>query len=299
MRARSAAPSSPTPGRPRPSASSRGCCQAPASAARRSGGTATRARSTIADRMRDVEERAEAVLAALPGYVWDGDTAARAGRGHRGHAVRAARARRRGHGAARPGRRLVRAPRRCPGCCSPRAARSGSTRTRRKQWPPRRRFTIGHELGHWVDAPRRRPAGAVLPRSTRRRPRRATSRRRPARSPRRCSCRSGCSCASTPARRATWPRCARTFGSSIAATQRRIASLFYHGSGPAHPAAGAPRDERARRRGQARDRARGRRGRAAADRRRVAAGVAAARSPSRGSAGSGRRRRSTLEPAPG
>ncbi len=58
-----------------------------------------------------------------------------------------------------------------------------------RTWPPRRRFTIGHELGHWVmhrdrqrtlfcrattvdeDQPQRRPA---------------TSRRRRARSPRRC-----------------------------------------------------------------------------------------------------------------
>src|SRR4051794_16051324 len=29
--------------------------------------------STIADRMRDVEEQAEAVLGGLPGYVWDGE----------------------------------------------------------------------------------------------------------------------------------------------------------------------------------------------------------------------------------
>ena len=31
-----------------------------------------------------------------------------------------------------------------------------------KQWPPRRRFTIGHELGHWV-APPGRADGALLP----------------------------------------------------------------------------------------------------------------------------------------
>ena len=56
-------------------------------------------------------------------------------------------------------------------------------------WPPRRRFTIGHELGHWVmhrDGQQalfcRRTAVDERPG----RARRATSRRRRARSPPRC-----------------------------------------------------------------------------------------------------------------
>ena len=45
-----------------------------------------------------------------------------------------------------------------------------------RTWPTRRRFTIGHELGHWEHAPRP-PAGALLPLDDgRTRPSRARSR---------------------------------------------------------------------------------------------------------------------------
>ena len=81
--------------------------------------------------MRDVEERAEAVLAALPGYVWDGERLpvpvediADSGFGLLVRDVE-------DMGAA-PGRAARCAPAsRSPACCCPPAARSGSTPTRR------------------------------------------------------------------------------------------------------------------------------------------------------------------------
>ena len=62
-----------------------------------------------------------------------------------------------------------------------------------RTWPTRRRFTIGHELGHWElhrDLQRTLFCRATTIKRTSRRPC-PTSRRRPAGSPRRCSCRSG------------------------------------------------------------------------------------------------------------
>ena len=62
------------------------------------------------------------------------------------------------------------------------------------QWPPRRRFTIGHELGHWQlhrEPGRQATSSAARPRSTRSptRPTASRSRSRPTSSPPRSRCR--------------------------------------------------------------------------------------------------------------
>ena len=51
---------------------------------------------------------------------------------------------------AAPGAPALLAARRCRGCCCPRAGEIWVNADEAAQWPPRRRFTIGHELGHWV-----------------------------------------------------------------------------------------------------------------------------------------------------
>src|ERR1044072_6603653 len=99
--------------------------------------------------MRDVEERAEQVLGATPGYVWDGERLP----------VPIEEIVDSVHGllvcdvvdmGTMPG----------PPPLAPAQARSGLLLPARgeiwanaeeaRRWPPRRRFTIGHELGHWV-----------------------------------------------------------------------------------------------------------------------------------------------------
>ena len=99
--------------------------------------------------MRDVEERAEHVLAALPSYVWDGDTLpvpvediADTRSGCSSATSRT--------WAPRPAPRRSRPGRRCRACCSPRAARSGST--------PGGRAVAAAAALH--DRPRARPLGA-------------------------------------------------------------------------------------------------------------------------------------------
>jgi uncharacterized protein DUF955 len=99
--------------------------------------------------MRDVEERAEAVLAALPGYVWDGerlpvpveDIADSAF----GLLVRDIE----DMGAA-PGAPALLEGQALSGLLLPARGEIWVNAAEARQWPPRRRFTIGHELGHWV-----------------------------------------------------------------------------------------------------------------------------------------------------
>ena len=86
--------------------------------------------------MKEIERRAEAVLAALPDYVWRGELPpvpveeiADTYFGLRVHDVSPAQMRT------------------APGC--PELA-GGVNAEEADQWPPRRRFTIGHELGHHV-----------------------------------------------------------------------------------------------------------------------------------------------------
>src|SRR3954471_22560255 len=99
--------------------------------------------------MRDVEERAEAVLAALPGYVWDGDRLpvpvediADTGFGLLVRDVE-------DMGAA-PGAPALLDGQSLSGLLLPARGEIWVNAAEARQWPPRRRFTIGHELGHWV-----------------------------------------------------------------------------------------------------------------------------------------------------
>jgi hypothetical protein len=99
--------------------------------------------------MRDVEERAEAVLATLPGYVWNGerlpvpveDIADSAF----GLLVRDVE----DMGAA-PGAPPLLEGQALSGLLLPARGEIWVNAAEARQWPPRRRFTIGHELGHWV-----------------------------------------------------------------------------------------------------------------------------------------------------
>ena len=138
--------------------------------------------------MRDVEERAEAVLAGLPGYVWDGERLpvpvediADSGFGLLVRDVE-------DMGTA-PGAPALLDGQSLSGLLLPARGEIWVNADEARQWPPRRRFTIGHELGHWVmhrTGGSRRCSAAARPSTRPWRSRRATSRRRRARSPRRC-----------------------------------------------------------------------------------------------------------------
>ena len=99
--------------------------------------------------MRDVEERAEHVLAAAPGYVWDGerlpvpiedivDSVY-------GLLVRDVE----DMGAA-PGAPALATGQALSGLLLPARGEIWVNAEEARLWPPRRRFTISHELGHWV-----------------------------------------------------------------------------------------------------------------------------------------------------
>jgi hypothetical protein len=99
--------------------------------------------------MRDVEERAEAVLAALPGYVWDGERLpvpvediADSGFGLLVRDVEDMRS--------APGAPALAGGQSLSGLLLPARGEIWVNADEARQWPPRRRFTIGHELGHWV-----------------------------------------------------------------------------------------------------------------------------------------------------
>jgi IrrE N-terminal-like domain len=99
--------------------------------------------------MRDVEERAERVLASAPAYVWDGerlpvpiedivDSVY-------GLLVRDVEDMR-----AAPGAPPLAEGQSLSGLLFPSRGEIWVNAEEARQWPPRRRFTIGHELGHWV-----------------------------------------------------------------------------------------------------------------------------------------------------
>jgi hypothetical protein len=99
--------------------------------------------------MRDVEERAEQVLAATPGYVWDGERLPvpieEIVDSVHGLLVRDVDDMGTAPGAPplAPGQALS-------GLLLPARGEIWVNAVEARRWPPRRRFTIGHELGHWV-----------------------------------------------------------------------------------------------------------------------------------------------------
>lgn len=99
--------------------------------------------------MSDVEERAEAVLASLPGYVWDGERlpvpVEDIADSEFGLLVRDVEDMSRA-----PGAPPLEAGQALSGLLLPARGEIWVNAAEARAWPPRRRFTIGHELGHWV-----------------------------------------------------------------------------------------------------------------------------------------------------
>lgn len=99
--------------------------------------------------IRDVEECAEQVLAKAPAYVWDGERlpvpVEDLADSVYGLLVRDVEDMRSAPGAPAlaPGQSLS-------GMLLPARGEIWVNANEARQWPPRRRFTIGHELGHWV-----------------------------------------------------------------------------------------------------------------------------------------------------
>src|SRR5919197_3842959 len=99
--------------------------------------------------MQDAEERAEQVLAATPAYVWDGERLP----------VPIEEIVDSVHGLlvldvedmrSAPGAPALREGQALSGLLLPARGEIWVNAEEARLWPPRRRFTIGHELGHWV-----------------------------------------------------------------------------------------------------------------------------------------------------
>lgn len=99
--------------------------------------------------MRDVEERAEQVLANTPSYVWDGERLPVPVEdlvdSVYGLLVRDVDDMR-----AAPGAPPLAEGQALSGLLLPARGQIWVNAEEARLWPPRRRFTIGHELGHWV-----------------------------------------------------------------------------------------------------------------------------------------------------
>ena len=99
--------------------------------------------------MRDVEERAQQVLAATPGYVWDGERLPvpieEIVDSVHGLLVRDV-----DDMGAAPGAPPLTRGQALSGLLLPARGEIWVNAEEARRWPPRRRFTIGHELGHWV-----------------------------------------------------------------------------------------------------------------------------------------------------
>jgi hypothetical protein len=101
--------------------------------------------------MEEIERRAEAILADLPDYIWDGDRPpipieeiADSYFGLHVRDVPSAEMR------AAPGLPLIGADEILSGLLLPALGQIWVNAEEAVQWPPRRRFTIAHELGHHV-----------------------------------------------------------------------------------------------------------------------------------------------------
>jgi hypothetical protein len=101
--------------------------------------------------MEEIERRAEAILAALPDYIWDRDAPPipieEIADSYFGLHVRdVAPAEMRDA----PGCPQIGADETLSGLLLPSLGQIWVNADEAVQWPPRRRFTIAHELGHWV-----------------------------------------------------------------------------------------------------------------------------------------------------
>jgi IrrE N-terminal-like domain len=96
----------------------------------------------------DVEERAERVLEGVPPWIWNGETlpvpVADIADSHFGLLVREVE-----DLAAAPGAPSLGAGQSFSGLLLPGRGEIWVNAAEAREWPPRRRFTIGHELGHW------------------------------------------------------------------------------------------------------------------------------------------------------
>jgi hypothetical protein len=99
--------------------------------------------------MRDVEERAEQVLAAAPGYVWDGERLP-VPIEDLVDSVYGLLVRDVDDMSAAAGAPTLAEGQALSGLLLPARGEIWVNAEEARLWPPRRRFTIGHELGHWV-----------------------------------------------------------------------------------------------------------------------------------------------------
>lgn len=98
--------------------------------------------------MQGVEERAESFLSGVPGYIWDGESLPvpieDIADSHVGLLVRDVE-----DLTAAPGAPALGAGQALSGLLLPARGEIWVNAQEAREWPPRRRFTIAHELGHW------------------------------------------------------------------------------------------------------------------------------------------------------
>jgi hypothetical protein len=98
--------------------------------------------------MQEIEERAERVLAGVPGWIWDGERlpvpVEDIADSCFGLLVRDAE-----DLSTAPGAPDLVADQSLSGLLLPSRGEIWVNAVESREWPPRRRFTIGHELGHW------------------------------------------------------------------------------------------------------------------------------------------------------
>ena len=99
--------------------------------------------------MEGVTDRAEELLAEVPGWIWDGRSlpvpVEDIADSHCGLLVRDV-----DDMTAAPGCPRLDGDQTISGLLLPSRGEIWVNAEEAKQWPPRRRFTIGHELGHWA-----------------------------------------------------------------------------------------------------------------------------------------------------
>ena len=96
----------------------------------------------------DIEERAERVLARVPAWIWDGDTLPVPVE-HIADSCFGLHVRDVPDLRTAPGVPDLPASQTLSGLLLPAAGEIWVNAAEARDWPPRRRFTIGHELGHW------------------------------------------------------------------------------------------------------------------------------------------------------